>query len=168
MTSPAAVIGLTYAGTDIQESDLGIFLEIYRGLSEVPTVRGRDTTVPARAFTIPRNRVADSLTIELRGLVRGEGASEAAQRSDFRSKVDSLRTLFAPTRDPAALVATCEDGSVREILCRPLPTQVWSQQVPTLASVSIELAAYEDWHGSRVATPGTAALVLTTFAPTVT
>lgn len=144
MTSPVAVIGLTYAATDVQEADLGVFLELVRGLNELPAVRGMDVVVPGRRFRIPRNRIADTLILELRGMVRGEGADEDAQRADFRNKVDALQVLFSTERVPADLVATCEDLTVRTISCRPV-NLAWSQILPSYAALSVELEAFEDW-----------------------
>lgn len=73
MTNSYATIPLTFGGTDVQQNPIGIFLEIYRGLNEVPSVRGIDTVVPGLAGRIARNRVVGVLAIELRGMVRGTG-----------------------------------------------------------------------------------------------
>lgn len=78
MSNPVATIGLTYGGTDIQQNPIGIFLEIVRGLSESPSVRGTDTIVPALAGRIARNRMSDVLRIELVGLVAGSGTAATA------------------------------------------------------------------------------------------
>lgn len=148
MTTPVAVIGLTYNGTDVQDADLGIFLEIVRGLSEGVRVRGKDTIVPALAGRIARNRVADGFIIELRGFVRGSGADEDVQRGDFRANVDTLRGLFDPTALPATLVATLEDGTTRECEARTLPENplYGRQPVPSFQEVSIELESLDaDW-----------------------
>ena len=146
MTNAVAVIALTYDATDVQASDFGIFLEIVRGLNETPEVRGTDTVVPGRAGRIARNRVADRLPIELRGIVMGNGSTEADQRDDFRTNVLALRALFSPARTPTDLVATLEDGSTATISARPLNI-VWDEQVPSLsANVSVELESVDpDW-----------------------
>lgn len=86
MANPAAVVGLTFGGTDIQHNPIGIFLEIVRGLNEGPSVRGSDTVVPGLAGRIARNRVADRWDIELRGLVAGTG-----------NEVQSVTITGAPT-----------------------------------------------------------------------
>jgi hypothetical protein len=147
VTNAVAVIGLTYDGTDVQQSGFGIFLEIVRGLNETPEVRGTDTVVPGRAGRIARNRVADRLPIELRGIVMGNGANEAAQRADFRTNVLALRALFSSSRVPANLVATLEDGSTATISARPLPGMLWDEQVASLfANVSVELESVDpEW-----------------------
>lgn len=249
MANPAAVVGLTFGGTDIQQNPIGIFLEIVEGLNEGPSVRGSDTVVPGLAGRIARNRVADRWDIELRGLVAGTGnevqsvtitgaptggtftltysgqttaaiawnasaatvqaalvalnnigagnvvarggpfpatavtvdfigtlaatdvvqmtgsavgltggtpvltiatvsaggATEAIQRAHFRYLADIVAGLFDPTALPASLVATMEDGTTRTILARTLPTVLWNQLEPSLAKVSIQLEAVEDW-----------------------
>lgn len=73
MSNPAAVIGLTFGGTDVQQQPIGIFLELVRGFGEGPSVRGTDTVVPGLVGRIARNRVADTWRIELRGMVAGTG-----------------------------------------------------------------------------------------------
>lgn len=138
MTSPVAAIGVTYDGTDLQQSDLGLFLEIVTGLWEGPEVRGQDVVVPSLAGRIPRNRVGDYRRIELRGHVQGQGADTDARRTDYVGKLDILVDLFDPTRDPAALVATMPDGTQRTIDCRPLP------------SLAIVPGAYMEWSGVSV------------------
>ena len=144
MSSAVAVIGLTYRGTDIQVLE-GIFLEIVRGLGDVPAVRGVDIVVPARAGRIVRNRVGDYLSIELLGIVGGSGADEAAQRSDFADRRAAMRALFDPTLAPGALVATLENATTATIAARSLNI-VWDQVVPTLARVSVEMESVDpDW-----------------------
>jgi hypothetical protein len=145
VTSPVAVIGLTYRGTDLQSADLDIFFEIVRGLAEPPSVRGEDWIVPARAGRLPTNRVADVLRIELRGHVRGSGVDEDAQRADFAANRATVRALFSPTLDPGPLVATLEDGSVQNVDARTLDT-IWNQVQPSFAFVSVQLESVDpDW-----------------------
>ncbi len=144
MPSHVAVIGLQYDSTDIQEWPFGIFLEIKRGLNEGPKVRGKDTTVPGLNYQLPRNRRAEYIEIELTGYVSGEGVDEEAMREDFATLRDVMKTLFDPTRDPALLIATIEDGTNLYVLARPENT-AWNQVVPSMAAVSVELKAYGDW-----------------------
>lgn len=121
MTNPAASIPLTFDGTDVQHADFGIFLEIVEGLDETPEVRGEDTRVPARDGLIARNRRPERLPLRLHGCVRGtDGDDDAALKSDFRTNMLAVRTLFRPHRDPAALVAQLEDGQTATINARPL------------------------------------------------
>lgn len=148
MTSPVGIIGLTYDGSDLQLSDLQVFLQIVRGLNEPPTVRGSDYVVPALAGRIEANRVNDVVSIVLEGIVRADPAqtTTSAARASFRNRVQSVRTLFRPDRARAPLVATLEDGTIWTISARPLPGIVWSEPVPSeLANVSIELEGYDDW-----------------------
>jgi len=148
MSSPLAVIGLTYGGTDVQDSDYGVFLELVRGLSEAASVRGTDTIVPGLAGRIVRDRMLDGLRIELQGYVMGAGPIVAGTpptgaRADFRTNAKAVRTLFDPTTS-AALVATLEDGTTATVAARTL-SSVWDQVTPELARVSIELEAVADW-----------------------
>lgn len=145
MSSDAAVVGLTYRGTDIQDID-GIFLEIVRGLTEVVEVRGQDLIVPAREGQIVRNRVGHRLPIELRGWIRGVGASdEDDDRTDFATNRTAFRALFNPRLDPGALVATLEDGSTQTIDARTLNV-ITDPVVPTFERVSVELESVDpDW-----------------------
>lgn len=146
MTTPVAVVGLTYDGTDVQDADLGLFLEIVKGLNETPEVRGTDTTVPGLDGRIPRNRVTDRLAIELRGMLMATGMDESAQRSDFATMRQQVRMLFDPTKMPADLVAELEDGSTATISARPLPTLLWRQGPPGYAELSVELESVDpDW-----------------------
>jgi hypothetical protein len=46
MSNAAAVIGLTFGGSDVQNGTFGIFLEIRSGLVGGVSVRGTDTIVP--------------------------------------------------------------------------------------------------------------------------
>ena len=145
MTNPYAVIGLTFDGTDVQQDPIGIFLEVVRGLSDVPAVRGTDTVVPGLAGRIPRNRVADHLTIELRGFVAGTGSTDADCQASHRGLVNDIRALFDPTAAPADLVAALEDASTATIAARTLNI-VWDHLAPSTSRISIELdSVAPDW-----------------------
>jgi hypothetical protein len=139
VTTSAAVVGLTYGGVDLQEAGFDIFLELVRGLAEQPTFRGSDSIIPGTAGRTRRSRVADVLTIELRGWVRGSGSTEALQRSDFAANRATLRALFAPSAGDQSLVATLETGQTATILAAGAGRDVWDQIVPSFATVSIEL-----------------------------
>jgi hypothetical protein len=149
VTNAAAVIGLTFDSTDIQQHPIGIFLEIPGGIFAVgPSVRGTDVIVPGLIGRIARNRIADTWRIPLVGYVSGVGSGETAIRSSFAALRATMQTLFDPTMDPAALVATLEDGSTATIQGRPLPLPLWDLIVPSMARVSYELEAVEDWEVS--------------------
>ena len=148
MTSAAAVVGLTFRGSDIQLVD-SIYLEIYRGLVEPVEVRGIDLIVPSAAGQSIRNRVGHRLGIGLRGWIRGVDTSapidEAGDRSDFATNRAAFRVLFDPTLAPGALVATLEDGSSQTIDARTLNV-IPDQVVPTLVYVDVELESIDpDW-----------------------
>ena len=138
MPNAVAVVALTFRGVDIQRGDFGLFLEIVRGLNELPEVRGKDTVIPGLAGRMYRNRVVDRLPVELRGMVVGNGANETAQRSDLRTNMDFTRALFDPTLAPGPLVATLENGATRTIEARAL-NLLTQQRVPTMYDVSVEL-----------------------------
>jgi hypothetical protein len=146
MTSPVAVVGLTYDGTDLQDSDLQLFLTITAGLWEHPSVRGTDQVVPSLAGRLEGNRVNDVLPIELDGLIRAPmtGTLEEAHAT-YVAKKAAVRTLFASNRERAPLVATLEDGSTATISARPM-TSAWPEKVPGLYSeLHLQLEAYGDW-----------------------
>lgn len=92
---------LTLRGVDIRTRG-GIFLDLDRGYSEPPEVRGRDVIVPARAGRVARGRVADRRSIVLTGYVQGTSAS------DWRLKTDTLMALLDATLDPGDLVVDDE------------------------------------------------------------
>lgn len=147
MTNAAAVIGLTFRGSDLQRADFSIFLEIKRGLNEIPEVRGVDTVVPGLTGRYFRNRVADKRTIELVGFVSGYDStpSETADRRDFRHRVEELRALFDPTLDPGELAADLEDGGTATIDARATNI-VWNQVAPSLHEVSVEMESVDpEW-----------------------
>ena len=148
MTNPAAVIGVTYSGTDVQLADFSIFLEITQGLNETPQVRGSDITVPALAGRITGNRVNDIVPIVLEGWVGADPAqlTTATARTSCQAKRTTVRTLFASNRARANLVATMPSGAIWTISARPMPGMIWTELVAgELYRVSIELEGYADW-----------------------
>jgi hypothetical protein len=146
VTSPVTTLPLTFDGVDVQDSDLGIFLQITAGLNDVPEVRGIDVTIPSLAGKTPRNRKADRLRILLAGWVRGNGVDTTSQRSDYRTNVKTIRTLFDPTQTPKVLSVDLEDGTVATINARPL-SLAWNDVLPSEFSyVSVELESVDpDW-----------------------
>lgn len=147
MTSGAATVGLFYAATDLQTSDLQVFLQIVHGLNESPSVRGTDVVVPARAGRVEANRINDVVAIVLEGFVRADPAetTTSGARASFRENVKAIRTLFRPDRARATLLAVLEDGTQWSIEARPLNI-VSSEPVPSeFATVSIELEGSGDW-----------------------
>jgi hypothetical protein len=149
VSNAAAVIGLTFGGSDVQNGTFGIFLEIKSGLVGGVSVRGTDTIVPGLAGRIVRNRKRDRRVIELRGFVTGNAGStsESSQRSSFRDKWQALEAIFdVSAAAPANLVATLEDGTTATIACRTLDILPGDQPVPTFQEVSVELeSVVPDW-----------------------
>jgi len=150
MTSALATIGLLYDGVDVQDPDLGIFLEITQGLHETPEVRGIDVTVPSVDGQFPRNRRWHQLKLVLTGIVRGNGVDQDARQASFRQNSRYLRTLFSSTRMPADLTAYLEDGASAVIPARPLniiPNELVKSE---FMLVSVELLAVADWNFSDI------------------
>lgn len=145
MTTSAAPVTLTYDATDIQDLD-GIFLEIIRGAPGEPAeIRGRNDIAPGVDGQVIRNRRPDRRTIELSGWVKGTGANEAAQRSDYWTNRLALEALFSAL-DTASLWATLPNGSTYAITCRLRPPILYRQVAPSFATVSLELESVDpDW-----------------------
>ena len=146
MTTPLASIGLTYDAVDLQAADLSIFLEITSGLNEVAAVRGKDVLVPSADGQFARNRRKDHLDILLTGVVIGNGVDQAGRRAAYRASSRFLRDLFDPSRMPAALVASLEDGDTATILARPV-NSIWNEIVKSeYAKISVALySVAPDW-----------------------
>jgi hypothetical protein len=147
VANAAAVIGLTYRATDVQNTfaagAAAIFLEIKRGLNEPPTVRGTDVIVPSLAGRIQGSRVKDMVKVELEGFV--QGAQGATERSSFRTKVIAFRALFDPTIS-GSLVATLEDASTKTLTLARTTSVLWDQTEPGMARVNVELESTAgDW-----------------------
>lgn len=142
MTSAVASIGLTYRGTDVQQSNLGIFLELRQGFNETPAVRGADVIVPGKVGRILGTRMRDTRRVILEGIVQGAAGTEA---TSFRTLANTVIALFDPTIS-GNLVATMEDGSTKTLACRTL-NSIWDQVgSPYFARVSIELESVTpDW-----------------------
>ena len=147
MTNQLSAIAISYDGTDVQTSDLGIHLEIVAGLDDSPDIRGQDVTVPYLDGRVVQPRRFDKRRILLEGFVRGIGASNDLARMDYRANRRVLANLFDNTGLPATLRLVLEDGDVTRIEARPLSI-VAVETIPSLyANVSIELEAVSDWEG---------------------
>jgi hypothetical protein len=136
---------LTYKGTSLMRSNNTVLLRIVRGIGEVMSVRGRDTVIPGATGMTPRNRVKHDLVIELRGMVMGTGADEAAQRASLVTLRAEMRTLFDPSAAPGTLVATLENGSTQDITARAINLMWGDDRISTYRELSVELLAVEDW-----------------------
>ena len=116
MTSPVAVIGLTYDGFDLQRSDLDLMFAITDGLDGLPLTRGDDPVIPFRRGRLPQNHVADRRPVVAQGWVTGRTPTAAIA---YRAYLDSLKAHLDPTGPPRTLVATMEDGTRRWISAVP-------------------------------------------------
>lgn len=145
MPSAAAAVGLTYDTTDLQAADLGLFLELVSGLDDSPEVRGVDVVVPYADGRTARPRRFDYRRIVLGGHVMSTGDDEDDARAVYRATRRALAILFDPTREPATLEATTEDGEVWAIEARPLSLVALTVVPGHLATVSVELEAVAEW-----------------------
>ena len=145
MTTEAAPVTLTYNSTDVQDLD-GIFLEIVRGAPGEPAeVRGRDDVAIGREGRMARNRLPDVRIVELVGWIRGTGADEDAQRSDYWDNRITFDSLFSTTTI-RVLHATLPNGDAYTLNCRVRPPVLFRQVVPAFATLSLELESVDpDW-----------------------
>lgn len=130
----------TYDGTSLQTSKIRFWL--LSGLDSGLEVRGVDTIIPGAAGRTARSRVADRRVIEIQGWVKGEGVDDAARGLDFRASMETLRTLFLPTRSAATLVVGMENGvATKSISARPLPEVMVDYKHVPAAIVNVVLEA---------------------------
>lgn len=136
----------TVALEQIVAGEVRMDIRLVKGLDEGPRTRGVDTTIPALAGRIRRNRVADGRMIELEGFVSGVGANHAARLADMRTIKNALRTILDPTLDPGELEVLLEDGSVATIQATAMPEEPeWGPDgIETYQTLSIELEAVDD------------------------
>lgn len=97
---------LHYRTVNIRRADRSIFLQLYLGFDDEPSVRGEDDIVLYAAGRRLRSRWKDVRVIELRGWVQGVGATLAAKRAAYRERIDELHAIFDPTLAPGPLVVT--------------------------------------------------------------
>jgi len=143
----ALAISIVADGVDLTRSDGKLLFRITRGINEVPEARGVDTVVPSLNGRIPRSRRLDRLVVEASGLVIGAGATEALQRTDFRSLMETLRDLMNPVQDPYDIAVTVEDGTTRTITARPLNLVSGDDDLPSFREVSLQWESVDaaDW-----------------------
>ena len=112
----------SYAGTDLSTTVGGhrrLSFWVVSGLDDGMEVRGEDTIIPGAAGRVARDRIRDRRVIEIQGWVQGTGADPG---DDMRDAMETLRTLFDPTRSSATLSVLLEDQTrTASISCRPLP-----------------------------------------------
>jgi len=140
---------VSFGGTSVTVDSSGQhaqWLRLVRGLDEGWEVRGEDTVIPSAAGRVARNRVRDTLTIDLEGVIVGVGATPALQVANTRTRLTALRALFDPAAAPASLVVELEDGTEASITCRTLNLVTLDYPDPVYRPVSIELEAVgADW-----------------------
>lgn len=101
---PILIGGLTWQrDATFQLQTAKVQLDIFRGFNELPETRGEDDVIPGLPGRFRRNRVDDVLEIELRGSVRGLGATVDARAQDFRASVTALQAAFDPVGGPGTL-----------------------------------------------------------------
>lgn len=147
MADLAAIHDLTYDATSVQQSPIGIHLEITRGINEIPVTRGEDDTVASRAGRSSYPRLADVLPLELGGAVIGIGDTVEEQQESFRTLMLALRTLLAGgSLTPKVLAGTLEDGSGAAINARAVDLQVDVMVESIAAEVRVALESVDpDW-----------------------
>jgi hypothetical protein len=148
MTSTLVPVGVSYAGTDCQRANLTLFLYVFRGLNEPPSVRGDDTIVPGLAGRIAGSRENDVLDIQLRGWIAADPTltTKVAIETDFATTRATFRALFSPSRARANLVLTLPGGATKTISALPLPGLLYDEKIPEeYAEVSVPLEGYGDW-----------------------
>lgn len=135
---------VTFRGLDVDDVD-GIFLEVTRGFLGIPTMRGDDVTVPARAGRDAGDRVADVLQILLEGYVAGDDPE------DWRAKTDALlAVLDEDGQDPGTLevlaprfgLGTGQSATIAARVKNYVPGVIVSEQKQTW---SIELESVDPY-----------------------
>jgi len=97
---PPDILGkLTWAwsGGTLDLQTAKVYFDVYSGLAEHPEVRGQDDIIPGLAGRYRRNRIDDRLIVELRGHIRGVGATKTARAADFRASVVAVKAALDPT-----------------------------------------------------------------------
>jgi len=115
------------------------------GFDELPEVRGEDSIIPSAAGRTLRDRKFDYRVIEIVGWVMGTGATEALMRTDHRTAMNSLRTLFDPTQTAKTLTVGLDNATVGSITCRPRNMVIIDKPSPTSWFMSVEFEAVSDW-----------------------
>lgn len=146
MSTPVAIVGLTFRGYDPQRPDLDVFFEITEGLDELPEMRGEDQLIPFRTGQLPGLRLAHRRPVVLTGHIMGSGS---APRSVYRAYVDGLKGIFDPAAGPGILAATLPDGTNRWINAVARNIIGGEGFGGEFRSLSIELEALDPyWYGA--------------------
>lgn len=147
MTTPVAVVPLSFDATDLQASNLSVYFEIVRGLYEQAKVRGEDDVIPALEGRWETNRKKDILPIVLKGMVQADPTLTDVDdiRSSFWTNYRTIRTLFEPDRARADLVAVLPNGVTLTISARPMNIITDTVIDGEYWSGTVELEGYDDW-----------------------
>lgn len=143
------ITDLTFDSVVLMRDD-GLFLQLKKGIGEIPMVRGVDQVIPRLAGRYPRARVADRMVIELEGLVRGipdEADDDPSEGEAYYTLVLAMKTLFDPTKAPASLSCVLPDGSTASINVRVVPPLLWDEIIPgRLARLNVSMESVDpDW-----------------------
>lgn len=86
---------------ELQDPENGVLFFVVRGgLDDVPTVRGKNVTIPGKPGQTWMPKVEDSLPIILHGYVEGQGSSLGEQRQDYLDLMARIKAVFDPTAEP--------------------------------------------------------------------
>ena len=135
-TVPGATTVVVADATGIDDAELARVGDT--GETEIRAVA--DVTGTTVTLTAPLVRAHDTGDV----VRQVDGLGSSGDRADFRTNAKIVRALFDPTA-LRVVVAALEDGTTATITARGLPGQLWDQDMPEFASVSIEMEAVADW-----------------------
>lgn len=99
---------LTYRAVDLQNGgdpwSSTIWLDLVEGYSEPAEVRGEDLVIPQKPGMTEMTKVKHRRVIELRGHVRGVGATIAERAESWRAATDTLMATMSLSAASGALV----------------------------------------------------------------
>ncbi len=98
---------LIYRSLDLQDGDepeeSRIWLDLWTGYAEPAEVRGDDLVIPQKAGMAEMQRYQHRRVIELRGHVRGLGATVEERQESWRDATDELMAVIDPVLTSATL-----------------------------------------------------------------
>lgn len=142
----ASLRPFTYGGSPWNnDSTDSTYLEIIRGLNETASIRGGpDNPYLGIHGRFPRNRFVDARRIELVGRVIGQGATDAAKASSFRTQVKAIQAMFE-VEVTKTMSVDLEDGTTATISARTEAVE-FDQLVAWVATVTIVLESIDpEW-----------------------
>jgi hypothetical protein len=94
---------ITYRGTQLQTEK--VYFDLWTGYAEPASFRGEDVTIPGADGVVWMPKVSDIREIELRGHIRGVGATEAERAASWRVSTDAvISVLMDYTAAPGTLL----------------------------------------------------------------